>query len=266
MKVASFFLIGLVLLLTVMPLGAVWSEPEAPKIEPKKGMVGIQISEKDGKFYIFKVLNNSPAKDAGLETGDVLVTVAGQDIRGMKLAEVLNLFNGEPTTDVDVIVERNGSELSPFTLGRISPQALQKVSPDFRQLTRLPHDREKESSAIPEKPTPREEILLETERVKKWLDHYEKAYGFRAVLLDKKFGEKVGAIFHEGILILEVRLGTPAFKANLEKWDIIYRIENLSPEKFFLTRQPPSDPSKPSPLRITLMGLTGEKQIKLDTQ
>ena len=237
----------------------------APPVEPKRGMVGIQLGHNDGKFYVQQVFKNSPAERAGLKGGDILLRVGEQDLSGLSLPEVLNLFNGDPSSEVEVAVFRGGLEVPPLKINRVSPKKLYEKSEDFKKVVNARKNtspqKKQQKEVIP--PQVKQVTQLDKDKLDKWLKHYEKVYGFRAVLLDDKFGEKLGAIFNEGVLVLEVKLGTPAYKAGLEKWDLIHRIEGKIPVEYFKTNQPPSDASGPLPLNITLMGLTGEKDMKL---
>jgi membrane-associated protease RseP (regulator of RpoE activity) len=231
-------------------------------------MIGIQLKEKDGQFYVYKVFKNSPAERAGLKEGDLFLRVGEQDLSGYSLAQVLKLFDGNPMTEVEVAILRGGMEIPPVRINRISPRELIDKSPDFKDFKR----HKPPSPSAKAKPTPAKKDQdvgfvrkdeLNNEQVKAWQDYLGKIYGFRAVLLDEKFGEKLGALFHEGILVLDVKVGTPAFKAGLEKWDLIYRIEGITPKDYFKKNQPPPESSGALPLELTLLGLTGEKEVKL---
>mgnify|MGYP006297442491 CR=1 FL=1 len=240
---------------------SVFAQVDRSKVEPRRGMVGIQLSEKNGEFFIAKVFKNSPAERAGLKSGDVILRVSEQDVSGFSLARVLNLFNGEPDHGVEVAVLRNGREIPPIRINRIPPKELYEKSPDIRTTnqnrqsrttpTRTPHRNRNMPS--------QEEIS--SKRIQKWLDYFREIYGFQSVLLDDKFGEKLGAVFSEGLLVLDVQVGTPAFDSGLSKWDLIYRINGRSPNDLLSRSEAPEKKEKPVPLNITLMGLTGEKEM-----
>lgn len=234
----------------------VYSQQPQPPIEERRGMVGIQFTQRENQFYVFKVFKNSPADKAGLKEGDILLRIGEKDLAGLTTADVMNLFNGEPDSEVDVLVKRGSPEAMPIRLSRISPEDLRETSTDFQAL----YNQQREALEFVN-----EELNVppETQRVKAWIEHFQKVYGFQSVLLDKKFGEKVGALLNEGLLVLEVKLNSPAFKAELTKWDIIYRIEGMTPEKHFEAHEPPGESAGYAPLNITLIGFTGEIQKKL---
>jgi C-terminal processing protease CtpA/Prc len=241
--------ICLVILVCVAIIPRGFSQNPQPKIEERKGMVGIQFSQREGQFFIFKVFKNSPAEKAGLKEGDILLRIGDKDLTGLMTADVMNLFNGEPDTEVDVLVKRGSPEALPIRVSRISPDDLQEASPEYKALS------EKQAEVLE---FVNEELSIppETRRVNAWIEHFNKVYGFQSVLLDKKFGEKMGAV-------LDVKLNTPAFKAELEKWDIIYKIEGMPPQKFFETSEPPAESAGYVPMNITLLALTGEIRKKL---
>ena len=255
----KFFFVVFIILGTSVSL----SQETRPQVEPRRGMVGIQLQEKEGQFYVFRVFKNSPAEKAGLKDGDLILRVNGRDAAGLTLPEVLNQFNGDPDSLVDVAVRRGDEELPPVSINRVSPKDLMESSVDYQRLqtqgTRPERTPVESTPAPPEESTP----TVSQEKIKAWLIYLEKVYGLRVIPIDGKFGEKLGALFTEGLLVLEVQVGKPAYKAGLEKWDLIYRIENKPPLELFRTQTPPPEASGDLPLNLTLMGLTGEKPIKM---
>jgi len=237
---------------------------QAPPDEQRKGMVGIQLAQREGQFYINHVFGNSPAEQIGLKDGDVILRVGGLDVVGLSLAEVVGLFNGEPESAVEVVIKRGGEEIAPMTVKRVSPGELLKISGDYQSLRTLSHVAPL-ASQEPQVGAPPAPLLREPdrERVKQWLTWFEKVYGVRLVMIDAKFAEKLGAIFSEGLLVLEVEVGKPAYKAGLEKWDLIYRIRDKTPLELFSAQTPPQETTAPQPLDLTLMGITGEKPVKM---
>ena len=233
------------------------------KVEPRRGMIGIQLGQKDGGFFVHKVFKNSPAEKAGLQTGDVILRVKEQDVSGLSMAQVLNLFNGNPETELQAAVMRGGMEVPPIIIHRMSPKQLSEESPDFKKIVKRPKSPGRKvappnQGKVPVKPEP-----LNSVKIKKWLDYYYEVYGFRAVFLDNSFAEKLGALNNEGLLVIDVNPGTPASKAGLSRWDVIYRIDGTFPVLLFKKSTPPDKSAGALPLDITLMGITGEKEVKL---
>lgn len=61
---------------------------------------------------IASVIPDTPADQAGLQVGDILVSADGTDLRGMKSESILKLVRGEAGTPVRLEVERDGAVLS----------------------------------------------------------------------------------------------------------------------------------------------------------
>ena len=74
--------------------------------------IGITIQARDDAvgFSILSVEPDSPAQQAGLLPGDILVEAGGQAVAGMDIYEVTDLIKGEAGTEVTVAVIRNGQK------------------------------------------------------------------------------------------------------------------------------------------------------------
>ena len=125
------FITGFACALSLILPSRAFSEPPASQVEDRRGMVGIQLAEKEGQFYVFKVFNNSPAEKAGIKDGDTLLKIEGKELTGLTLPQVVKMFDGTPDTEVDVTVLRSGSEVSGLKISRISPNDLEEQSTDF---------------------------------------------------------------------------------------------------------------------------------------
>lgn len=104
----------------VAALGDRWSyylsaeEYESHVETMENAYVGIGITvltSNDGTgFSIQAVTEGSGAAEAGLQADDVLIAVAGEDVRQMTSSEMRNLVRGEEGTFVEVTVLRQGQE------------------------------------------------------------------------------------------------------------------------------------------------------------
>lgn len=78
--------------------------------------IGVMISQEvdTGRVYIIRVFSGSPSEEAGIKAGDVIETVAGEEVTGMDLNEVVSLIKGAEGTTVQVKVyrENGGRELT----------------------------------------------------------------------------------------------------------------------------------------------------------
>jgi carboxyl-terminal processing protease len=94
------------------PYAAVLSRDEAQAFEEDSSGnyagIGVQISELNGGVTITAVFRNTPAQRAGLLVGDRIVGVNAEDARGWTTEDASRKIRGEPGTNVDVWVERDG--------------------------------------------------------------------------------------------------------------------------------------------------------------
>ena len=70
--------------------------------------VTITVMEDGSGVEVLKVEPNGPAADAGIQAGDVIVGVEGQDAAGMDTTEMRNLVRGKEGTFVKLTVNRDG--------------------------------------------------------------------------------------------------------------------------------------------------------------
>lgn len=74
--------------------------------------IGITVTQaEDGYINVMKVEAGSPALEAGMKPGDVIVAVEGQDIGGMSLETVKIRIRGEEGTSVNLTVRREEENL-----------------------------------------------------------------------------------------------------------------------------------------------------------
>lgn len=81
--------------------------------------VGVHVEDTEDGITVVAPIDGSPAKEAGIQSGDVLVSVDGQDVTGRSVDEVIGTIRGEEGTQVTLSFERIGeSEPLTFTLTR----------------------------------------------------------------------------------------------------------------------------------------------------
>ncbi|MDR7421375.1 MAG: S41 family peptidase, partial [Armatimonadota bacterium] len=89
--------------------------------------IGIVIEDRAGQPVITDVLENSPAGEAGVRGGDVILAVDGVPTAGRSLEEVSQMIRGAEGTTVTLRLQRNG-QVEPVTLTierrRISPRVV----------------------------------------------------------------------------------------------------------------------------------------------
>jgi len=72
--------------------------------------VGIQLSDEKEGIVVASPVEGSPAEEAGIESGDVLVAVDGKEVGEKKAAEIVDEVKGEKGTMVELTVRRDGKE------------------------------------------------------------------------------------------------------------------------------------------------------------
>ena len=81
--------------------------------------VGLEIQMKGGKVVIVAPIDGSPAKNAGLHPGDIILKVNGAEVSGLSVGQVANQVLGPAGTQVTLTIQDpNTGETSEFTIQR----------------------------------------------------------------------------------------------------------------------------------------------------
>ena len=72
--------------------------------------IGAAVEYKEENAKISTVYKNSPAQKAGLEAGDQLVAIDGQDVKGKTLSQITKMIKGKENTKVSIKISRDGNE------------------------------------------------------------------------------------------------------------------------------------------------------------
>src|SRR5262245_49716965 len=78
--------------------------------EGKFGGIGIEVDLKDDVITVIAPIEGSPAERAGVRSGDKVVSVDGQTIRGEPLDKLVRKLRGAPGSHVKLGVRRQGSD------------------------------------------------------------------------------------------------------------------------------------------------------------
>lgn len=73
------------------------------------GGIGAEIGLRSSKTTIVRVLDNNPAKNAGLKAGDALIEINDQSTEGWTVDKTVNEIRGDVGTTVKLLVERDGN-------------------------------------------------------------------------------------------------------------------------------------------------------------
>ncbi|MGN1231302.1 MAG: S41 family peptidase, partial [Anaerotignum sp.] len=82
--------------------------------------IGIEVyCTQEGEVVVSSVMEGKPAETAGLEAGDVIIGVDGEDMRGRQLSDVAAKIRGKEGTEVSVqVLRRNTGKTLDFTMKR----------------------------------------------------------------------------------------------------------------------------------------------------
>jgi len=102
----------------------------------KFGGLGIQVGMEDGFVKVISPIDDTPAYRAGLESGDLIIRLNEKSVKGMTLNDAVKIMRGEPGTDIQLTVIREGADKPlPFTVTRdiISVKSVKSriLEPDY---------------------------------------------------------------------------------------------------------------------------------------
>ena len=102
----------------------------------KFGGLGIQVGMEDGFVKVISPIDDTPAFRAGIESGDLIIRLDDQSVKGMTLNDAVKIMRGDPGTDIKLTVIREGADKPlPFTVTRdiISVKSVKSriLEPDY---------------------------------------------------------------------------------------------------------------------------------------
>lgn len=74
------------------------------------GGIGVEVDVRDGWLTVHGVIGGGPADEAGLEPGDRFLVIDGRMARDMPISEAVRIMRGEPGTQVQVRIRREGED------------------------------------------------------------------------------------------------------------------------------------------------------------
>jgi carboxyl-terminal processing protease len=78
------------------------------EMEQQFGGIGVEVGMEDDRLTILNPIPGSPAYEAGILAGDVILGIDGQDVRGMPLDEAVQIMRGPQGKTVQVKIQRRG--------------------------------------------------------------------------------------------------------------------------------------------------------------
>lgn len=76
----------------------------------KFGGLGIEVQMKDGLVYVVSPIDDTPAAKAGVQSGDYIVKINDDPVRGLTLKEAVDKMRGDPGTKVTLTVLRKDAD------------------------------------------------------------------------------------------------------------------------------------------------------------
>jgi carboxyl-terminal processing protease len=74
------------------------------------GGLGIEVGMEDGFVKVIAPIDDTPAKRAGVEAGDLIIRLDDTPVKGMTLAEAVKIMRGRPGTDITLTIVREGAD------------------------------------------------------------------------------------------------------------------------------------------------------------
>ncbi len=79
------------------------------------GGLGIEVGMEDGFIKVIAPIDDTPAKRAGIQAGDLIIRLDDTPVKGMSLSEAVQKMRGEPGTTITLTIIRDGVE-KPLTI------------------------------------------------------------------------------------------------------------------------------------------------------
>lgn len=72
------------------------------------GGLGLEVGMEDGFVKVIAPIDDTPAERAGLESGDLIVSIDGEPVKGLSLNDAVKLMRGKINTSVKLLIVREG--------------------------------------------------------------------------------------------------------------------------------------------------------------
>ncbi len=72
------------------------------------GGLGIEVNMEDGFVKVVSPIDDTPAQQAGMKSGDLIIRIDGKPVKGMTLNEAVKLMRGKPGSTINLTVVRQG--------------------------------------------------------------------------------------------------------------------------------------------------------------
>jgi len=82
------------------------------------GGLGMEVTMEEGVVKVVSPIDDTPAKRAGIKSGDYLTAIDGENILGLSLTEAVDRMRGKPGEAITVTVVREGEDPMDITMTR----------------------------------------------------------------------------------------------------------------------------------------------------
>ncbi|MDX1633991.1 MAG: S41 family peptidase [Marinobacter sp.] len=72
------------------------------------GGLGIEVGMEDGFIKVIAPIDDTPAEEAGVKAGDLIIKLGEQPVKGLSLEEAVNIMRGKPGTTLTLTILRDG--------------------------------------------------------------------------------------------------------------------------------------------------------------
>lgn len=77
------------------------------------GGLGIEVGMENGFVKVIAPIDDTPAKKAGLQSGDLIIRLGDKSVKGLSLSDAVKLMRGKPGEPIDLLISREGND-KPF--------------------------------------------------------------------------------------------------------------------------------------------------------
>ena len=79
------------------------------------GGLGIEVGMEDGFVKVIAPIDDTPAAEAGVQAGDLIIRLDEKPVKGMTLTDAVKIMRGKPGTDIVLTIVRDGED-KPLTI------------------------------------------------------------------------------------------------------------------------------------------------------
>ncbi|MCL4107917.1 UNVERIFIED_CONTAM: hypothetical protein GTU68_016945 [Idotea baltica] len=72
------------------------------------GGLGIEVGQEDGFIKVIAPIDDTPAKKAGIKSGDLIIRLNEKSVKGMSLSDAVKIMRGKPGEPLDMVITRDG--------------------------------------------------------------------------------------------------------------------------------------------------------------